>query len=96
MDDLNKKYYELNSSLEDSLDDNELSDSDIIDSECQENCVNCFFSNVGYCPVQQKHITKYTPICWSFRDCFTMRTSSDFQDDNEDFYEYEQGDVFND
>lgn len=83
MDDLNK-YYEL-----DDLPYNLDNDNSNIDDE--ENCINCYYSNLGYCPIKNKNINKYTPICWSYRDCLTMRASSDFQDDNEDFYEYEQG-----
>jgi len=83
VDDLNK-YYELND-LPNDLDN----DNSNIDNE--ENCINCYYSNLGYCPIKNKNINKYTPICWSYRDCLTMRASSDFQDDNEDFYEYEQG-----
>ena len=83
MDDLNK-YYEL-----DDLPDNLDNDNSNIDDE--ENCINCYYSDMGYCPIKNKNINKHTPICWSYRDCLTMRASSDFQDDNEDFYEYEQG-----
>lgn len=90
MDDLSQKYYELNSSSEDNFDDNELNNSNIIDSECQENCINCFYSDGQYCSVKNRYINFATPICWCYRDCFTMRASSDFQDDNEDFYDYDE------
>lgn len=84
MDDLNKKYYELDE-LPDDLDND---NSNIND---EENCINCYYSNLGYCPIKNKYINEYTPLCWSYRNWLTMRASSDFQDDNEDFYEYEQG-----
>ena len=83
MDDLNK-YYEL-----DDLPDDVDNDNSNIDDE--ENCINCYYSNLGYCPIKDKYINKHTPLCWSYRNWLTMRASSDFQDDNEDFYEYEQG-----
>lgn len=90
MDDLNK-YLKMYDDINEYFNN----DSHFININ-EENCVNCFYSSSGYCLVQRKRITQYTPTCWSYRDCFTMRTSSDFQDDNEDFYEYEQGDVLND
>ena len=82
MDDLNKQHNEL-----DNINDLNLDDIDVDYDE--ENCVNCFYSDGHYCPLKQKNINRKIPICWSYRDCFTMRTSSDFQDDNDDFYEYE-------
>lgn len=81
MDDLNKKYYNL-----DNYNLDKINDVDYI----EENCINCFHSDGRYCPIQHKYINSKTHTCWSFRDCFTMRTNSDFQDDNEDFYKYEQ------
>jgi hypothetical protein len=79
VDDLNKKYYKLVYSIN--------IDNDIDDK--QDTCVDCFFSDGRYCSVKNKYISDKTPLCWSYRNCFTMRASSDFQDDNEDFYEYE-------
>lgn len=83
MDELNKQYNDLDNLNNIDMDNN----IDIDYSE--ENCVNCYYSNGHYCPLQHKNINRKTLICWSYRDCFTMRTSSNFQDDNEDFYEYE-------
>lgn len=92
MDDLNKQYSEEydDQYLEEYDDvDNECDNLNIIDNEYTENCVNCYYSDMGYCPIHCMHITIKTPICWSYRNWLTMRASSDFQDDNEDFYEYE-------
>ena len=79
MDDLNKQYNDLDN----------LNNIDIDINNNEENCVNCYYSDGHYCPLHCVNINRKTPICWSYRDCFTMRTSSDFQDDNEDFYEYQ-------
>ena len=48
-------------------------------------CVGCFFSNGIYCKIKDIEINKQSPLCWLYKDCLTMRTLSDFQDDNEDF-----------
>ena len=83
VDDLNRKYYELDNYKLDNLDN--ITDSiDYI----EESCKNCFHSDGHYCYVKCKYIHSETPTCWSYKDCFTMRTNSDFQDDNDDFYEY--------
>lgn len=55
-----------------------------------ENCINCYHSDGKYCWLKHMAIIKGTPVCWSYRDCLTMRTASDFQDDNEDFYKYDE------
>lgn len=54
-----------------------------------ENCLNCFYSNGHYCSIKDIVINKHHPICWCYRNVFTMRTNNDFQDDNEDFDTYE-------
>ena len=49
------------------------------------NCINCFYSDGKYCQCKNIYIDRLSPICWFYKDCFTMRTNSDFQDDNDCF-----------
>ena len=49
-----------------------------------ESCVNCYYSDGKYCPVKNIYINKSSPLCWSYRDCLTMRVSNCFQDDDYD------------
>lgn len=67
---------------------NESDDCDEDSSEqCieQENCTICYYSDGQYCAARNINICKSSSICWSYRDCFTMRTSCDFQDDNDTY-----------
>lgn len=52
-----------------------------------ENCINCFYSNGTFCGCKKIYINSLSPLCWFYRDSFTMRTNSDFQDDNDNFDE---------
>lgn len=45
-----------------------------------DNCINCYYSDGKYCSIKNRKINQHSPICWSFKDCFTMRSSVDFQD----------------
>ena len=55
----------------------------------EENCMNCFFSQDGYCSCKAIYVNQSSPICWFYRDSLTMRAASDFQDDNDDFKEFD-------
>lgn len=50
-------------------------------------CINCFHSDGEYCQCKNIYINRLSSICWFYKDCFTMRTNSDFQDDNDCFEE---------
>ena len=76
---IDEEYTELAESIEE----------DIEDVSNEENCINCFFSNDGYCSCKDIYINRSSPICWFYRDSLTMRAASDFQDDNDDFKEFD-------
>ena len=57
-------------------------DRRIIDGE---NCINCYHSDGRYCFLKHMSISKRSPVCWSYKDCFTMRTVDDFQDDYDEY-----------
>lgn len=79
--DLNKTEDDFNIDI-----DNECEEYQYIcDYDSDENCVNCFHSNGHYCKLRDKNISVYTPLCWGYRDCLTMRASDYFQDDYDDF-----------
>jgi hypothetical protein len=73
------------------IDDNELSCSFYIDDykdiDEEENCISCFHSDGKYCYCKNIYINKHSPTCWCYRDCFTMRACSEFQDDYDDVYD---------
>ena len=60
-------------------------ENDIENISDDENCVNCFYSDGSYCSCKDIYINRLTTVCWCYRDCFNMRTNSDFQDDCDDF-----------
>lgn len=77
---MDKKYCDLYNS-----ENYDLDNFNNIDTDDEDNCVNCFHSDGVYCYCKNIYINKLSPICWCYRDCFSMRTNSDFQDDNDDF-----------
>lgn len=54
----------------------------------EENCVKCYHSDGKRCLLKDISINEYTPICWSYRDCFTMQPCNDFQYDGDIDEEY--------
>ena len=79
------------------LNDNYIDDIDFLNGfselndkcKCnEENCVNCYYSDGKHCAMKNISIDEYTPICWSYRDCFTMQPCSDFQYDGDIDEEY--------
>jgi hypothetical protein len=54
----------------------------------KESCVNCYHSDGKYCLLKNIDINEYTPLCWGYRDCFTMQPCSDFQYDGDIDEEY--------
>ena len=75
---MDKKYCEV-----DSFQDYDLDDFNIDTTNDEDNCINCFHSDGKYCYCKQQYINISTPICWCYRDCFSMRVKSRFQDQDD-------------
>ena len=75
-------YYEDAEADSDSEEENY---EEYLNENYNENCIGCYYSKDGYCELKDQKVDIYTPICWFYRDSLTMRTSSWFQDDNDDF-----------
>jgi hypothetical protein len=67
------------------INDEEENYEEYLNENYNENCIGCYYSKDGYCELKNQKVDIYTPICWFYRDSLTMRASSWFQDDNDDF-----------
>ena len=79
---------ELNNNYIDDLDLNVCGELNNKGNCNKENCVNCYHSDGKSCLLKDIKINEYTPVCWSYRDCFTMQPCSDFQYDGDVDEEY--------
>ena len=62
-------------------------DNNIEEDIEEEKCGNCIYCNQsGYCSVKNTYINKKSHnLCWSYKNFYTLKTISDFQNDNDDF-----------
>lgn len=74
---MDKKQCELDYELDCFKD---LDNLDDIDTNDEDNCINCFYSDGKYCYCKKQYINILTPICWCYRDCLSMRVTSRLQD----------------